>query len=318
MTQGHKGEGHNQEQRTGLDIIGDVHGYASKLEERLHSLGYEDSTGVYRHPDRTAVFVGDLVDRGPEQLRVLQIVKAMVDDGGAHIVMGNHEFNAIAYANGLREHNEKNHRQHRAFLEQLTEDEQTYYIDWFWTLPLWLDLGAVRVVHACWHEPSMKVLGGDRLAGLEQLVAATTKGDPVYEAVETLLKGPEIGLAEPYLDKELHPRRNARIKWWYRGATTLRQIAVLDGTFTNAAGDPYPQLPDDEVGELERSYVYNDTVPLFYGHYWRTDEPVEHDDWTTYTACVDFSAGNGGTLVAYRWNGEPTIAVRNYRPHYAD
>ena len=96
------------------------------------------------------------------------------------------------------------------------------------------------------------------------------------------------------------------------------EIAVLDGNFTNAAGDPYPELPDDEVGELERSYVYNDTVPLFYGHYWRRDEPVEHDDWTTYTACVDFSAGSGGTLVAYRWNGEPTITVANYVPHGAE
>lgn len=302
----------------GLDIIGDVHGHASKLEERLTGLGYRESDGVYRHPDRTAVFVGDLVDRGPEQLRTLEIVKAMVDAGSAHIVMGNHEFNAIAYANHLREHNEKHIHQHEAFLGQLSEAEQKYYIDWFWTLPLWLDLDDVRVVHACWHQPSMEVLGSNRLTGMAQLVDATTKGHPVYEAIEILLKGPEIDVDEPYYDKDNNPRHRARVKWWNSDAKTLREIAVLDGNFTNAAGAPYPELPETPVADEDRAYVYNDEIPVFYGHYWRNGVPVHRDDWTTYTACVDFSAGKGGTLVAYRWDGEPTILLEHYVPHGAD
>ena len=305
-------------QKRKFDIIGDVHGYASKLQERLGELGYEESAGVYRHPERTAVFVGYLVDRGPEQLRVLEIVKAMVDAGSAEIVMGNHEFNAIAFANNLREHNEKHIHQHEAFLGQLSAEQQKYYIDWFWTIPLWLDLGGLRVVHACWHEPSMNVLGSDRLTGMEQLVAATTKGHPVYEAVEILLKGPEIDVDEPYYDKDGNRRGRARVKWWHSGAKTLREIAVLDGNFTNAAGDPYPELPDTPVSDEDRAYVYTDTVPLVYGHYWRQGTPVHIDDWTTYTACVDFSAGKGGTLMAYRWDGEPTIRLENYVPHGAD
>lgn len=136
---------------SGVDIIGDVHGHASKLEHRLQDLGYtiDADTGAYRHAERSAVFVGDLIDRGPEQLRVLQIVKAMVDSGSARMVLGNHEFNAIAYATEhpdrpgeyLRPHNDKNTRQHAAFLEQLTAEQQRYYLDWFGTLPLWLDLG---------------------------------------------------------------------------------------------------------------------------------------------------------------------------------
>lgn len=314
----------------GLDIIGDVHGHASKLQERLTGLGYRESDGVYRHPERTAVFVGDLVDRGPEQLRTLEIAKAMVDAGSAQIVMGNHEFNALAYATErpghpgsfLREHNDKNTNQHRAFLEQLTEQQHAHYLEWFWTLPLWLDLGGIRVVHACWHKPSMRVVekacGGSRLLGVEHLLAASTKGDPLYEAVEVLLKGPEIPVPEPYFDKDGHPRNKARTKWWHHGATTLREIAVLDGNFTNADGDPYPELPDAEVSEQYRSYVYNDTVPVVYGHYWRQGTPVHLDDWTAYTACVDFSAGKGGTLVAYRWDGEPQIALNHYVPHGTD
>lgn len=84
---------------TGYDIIGDVHGCAFELMELLGRLGYErDGDGPYRHPERTAVFIGDLVDRGEDQLRVLEIVKGMHDGGSAQVLMGNHEFNAICFA----------------------------------------------------------------------------------------------------------------------------------------------------------------------------------------------------------------------------
>jgi hypothetical protein len=319
----------------GFDIIGDIHGHASKLEDRLRGLGYTigPDTGAYRHADRRAVFVGDLIDRGPEQLRTLEIVKAMVDSGSALIVMGNHEFNAIAYATEdperpgdyRRPHSDKNTAQHRAFLEQLTDEDRKYYIDWFMTLPLWLELDGLRVVHACWHEPSRDVvraqLGGDRFTTVEQIVSATDKKSPLYAAVEVLLKGPEVSLVDyglpAYRDKDGHRRENARARWWHKGATTLRELAEVRG-FPTEDGKPYPPLSDVPVKSEDRSYVYNDCVPVFYGHYWRTDSPVHLDDWTEYTACVDFSAGKGGSLVAYRWSGEETIALERYVPHGAD
>ncbi|WP_293017708.1 metallophosphoesterase, partial [Mycolicibacterium sp.] len=105
---------------TGYDIIGDIHGCADPLESLLDAMGYRYTDGAFRHPSRQAVFVGDLVDRGPQQLRVLETVKAMVDAGSAQITMGNHEFNAICYciprADGdyLRRHSDKNAHQHRA------------------------------------------------------------------------------------------------------------------------------------------------------------------------------------------------------------
>ncbi|MGW1393054.1 polynucleotide kinase-phosphatase [Streptomyces nigra] len=71
-----------------FDIIGDVHGCASELDALLGKLGYVD--GV--HPEgRTAVFVGDLVDRGPDSPGVLRRVMAMVKSGNALCVPGNHE-----------------------------------------------------------------------------------------------------------------------------------------------------------------------------------------------------------------------------------
>ncbi|MFF1832953.1 polynucleotide kinase-phosphatase [Streptomyces sp. NPDC058231] len=71
-----------------FDIIGDVHGCSTELETLLGKLGYAD--GV--HPEgRTAVFVGDLVDRGPDSPGVLRRVMSMVAAGHALCVPGNHE-----------------------------------------------------------------------------------------------------------------------------------------------------------------------------------------------------------------------------------
>ncbi|GGW80632.1 polynucleotide kinase-phosphatase [Streptomyces lucensis JCM 4490] len=71
-----------------FDIIGDVHGCSAELESLLTGLGYADGA----HPDgRTAVFVGDLVDRGPDSPGVLRRVMSMVKSGNALCVPGNHE-----------------------------------------------------------------------------------------------------------------------------------------------------------------------------------------------------------------------------------
>ncbi|MGW3419651.1 polynucleotide kinase-phosphatase [Streptomyces phaeochromogenes] len=80
-----------------FDIIGDIHGCASELESLLGKLGYAD--GV--HPEgRTAVFVGDLVDRGPDSPGVLRRVMSMVGSGAALCVPGNHENKYGRYLKG--------------------------------------------------------------------------------------------------------------------------------------------------------------------------------------------------------------------------
>ncbi|MYV66511.1 AAA family ATPase, partial [Streptomyces sp. SID2131] len=71
-----------------FDVVGDVHGCSSELETLLGKLGYVDG----HHPEgRTAVFVGDLVDRGPDSPGVLRRVMSMVASGDALCVPGNHE-----------------------------------------------------------------------------------------------------------------------------------------------------------------------------------------------------------------------------------
>lgn len=81
-----------------FDVIGDVHGCRAELEELLEKLGYvlsRDSAGQAvgaAHPEgRRVVFVGDLVDRGPDTPGVLRLAMGMVDAGNALCVCGNHE-----------------------------------------------------------------------------------------------------------------------------------------------------------------------------------------------------------------------------------
>ena len=61
-----------------IDVIGDIHGYADKLRKLLTRLRYEQTGGVYGSPDRKAIFVGDLIDRGPSIGEVMEIVEGML------------------------------------------------------------------------------------------------------------------------------------------------------------------------------------------------------------------------------------------------
>jgi len=91
-----------------FDIIGDVHGCADELRQLLEQLGYAitsdqaASYGVQVTPPagRTAVFLGDLVDRGPDSPAVLRLVMSMVETGAAVCVAGNHENKLLRKLNG--------------------------------------------------------------------------------------------------------------------------------------------------------------------------------------------------------------------------
>ena len=102
----------------GYDLVGDIHGHADPLHRLLDKPGYTEVEGVFRHRERKMIFVGDFIDRGPQQREVLRIARSMCETHAASAVMGNHEFNAIGWAaqnsdgKFLRSHSEKNARQH--------------------------------------------------------------------------------------------------------------------------------------------------------------------------------------------------------------
>lgn len=130
-----------------IDLIGDIHGHADKLEELLLKLGYVKSNGIYSHPDRKVLFVGDYIDRGPKIRETLHIVRSMVESDNAVALMGNHEYNALCFhfveteGGHLRKHLIKNIVQHYRTLEQFKNRQSEYeeYLEWFKTLPLYYE-----------------------------------------------------------------------------------------------------------------------------------------------------------------------------------
>lgn len=300
----------------GYDVIGDVHGHADKLVELLESMGYSAAGGHFRHRHRQAVFVGDLIDGGPQQLETVSIVRSMYDAGAAKVVMGNHEFNAIGWRHGWRSDTPNHRSQHQAFLDEVGADDAAHaaIIDWFMTLPLWLELDGLRVIHACWDETSMSVLRplltASASLSADALERASTKGTAEFDAVEILLKGAEVPLPETlaYLDKNKHPRHNARYKWWTTDPPTYQGRAHLPTGTRDLAGRPHPGFPPEALPIPLPVPEYTGS-PVIFGHYWNSGDRCVTSPTT---ACVDFSAGRGGPLVAYRWSGESTLDDANF------
>ena len=84
-----------------FDIIGDVHGCLDELTGLLRALGYADDGAAWRHADgRRALFLGDLVDRGPDSPGVLRLVMDMVSAGAALCVQGNHDVKLVRHLSG--------------------------------------------------------------------------------------------------------------------------------------------------------------------------------------------------------------------------
>ncbi len=295
-----------------FDIIGDIHGHLDELEKLLRALGYEVHDGCYRHPQgRRVIFVGDLLDRGPEIRATVRLAKDMHEDGQAMVILGNHEYNAVCFCSedeggiSLREHSDKNIEQFRQTLDSYAAypDEWQGDLEWFKTLPLFLDLGEFRVVHACWSQKHIDVLKNVTLGDERFLRRSATPGTPEYWAVETVLKGAEITLPEGicFADKAGHIRTKTRVKWWH---------PIENLTYRSASYPEQPALPDEPVAQratVEPWDIYADEdVPVFCGHYWLPPGTPEID---RNVVCLDYSVALGGFAAAYRW--EPGMGLRN-------
>ena len=286
------------------DLIGDIHGHADALERLLRQLGYSKHKGIYRHPDRQAIFLGDFIDRGPKIRETLEIVRPMIDSGTARAVMGNHELNALAFhtpdpskpGTHLRPQNEKNSNQHAETMRQIPAGELAGYLRWFRSLPLWLDLEGLRVVHACWDESRMAKLQGPITD--EFLYAACSPRGSLFEPMETILKGKEAKLPQgtAFRDKDGHERLSTRVKWYEPPeGHTYRTYAMASEPI-----DSDEPLPED-VFEAAVPYP-EDAKPVFVGHYWmRGPRP---DLLRGNVACLEWSVAKDGFLCAYRWDGE--------------
>lgn len=284
-----------------LDVVGDVHGELAALDSLLTHLGYRpDGT----HPrGRRLVFLGDLIDRGPDSPGVVRRVADMVEGGAAVMVMGNHDLNAIAERTKkentwLFAHDEVHPSETKA-----TDRERDEILAFLRRQPVALQRPDLRVVHACWHD-----------AALSALVEAR---DPV-ESLNThraRIKAACAGV-EDQAERNLRNQNENPIK------------IITSGPETRAAA---PFFAGGKTRMETRGPWWNqyDCEPIVvFGHYWRVPVPKLRPDDGLFGAapvnsmlgmgkaiCIDYSVGgraterrNGpeggpflGRLAALRW-----------------
>lgn len=137
-----------------LDIIGDVHGCFDEFKSLTEKLGYDWTGGIPLHPDRKLAFVGDLADRGPKSLKVIETVVALIENQAAYYVPGNHCNKLYRYMLGNKVQVAHGLETTAAELESLEEEERKQIYSSFMNLyeqaPLYqvLDGGALVIAHA--------------------------------------------------------------------------------------------------------------------------------------------------------------------------
>lgn len=298
------------------DLIGDVHGCAHTLEHLLDRLGYQKHGGVWRHARRMAVFLGDVIDRGPRIREALHIVHDMVEAGQALCIMGNHEFNALGWSTPappgsgkqyVREHTPRHARLIEATLTQFAHHPGDWhdFLAWFYEMPLFVDAGRFRVVHACWDGALIDLLRQQYPDGRvdEHFVqAAAVPGSFACMAFDRLLRGTDMRLphGQTMTSGDGLTRAFFRTKFWEDNPQTYGDIVFQP----DALPEPVAQTPLSPV-EKNKLLRYDVEQPLlFVGHYWRSGTPAPI---RSNLACLDYSAVLYGKLVAYRLDQETRL-----------
>ncbi|MDX9875036.1 MAG: metallophosphoesterase [Spongiibacteraceae bacterium] len=305
---------------SGFDVIGDVHGCYAALRELLDQLGYVRERGRYRHRDRRrprqVLFLGDLIDRGPAIRDTVLLVQEMAAAGQAQLILGNHEHHAVLCCTPapaelgrpwLRPRTERNMRVLEATLEEFANHPLDWrdFLAWCRTLPLFLDMGSFRLIHACWDE---RLLGAfrercpdgviDAALLLESATPGTFGARLLWRSTSGLtLQFPE---GRSLTGQDGVQRRNFRSKFWVREPATLGDLEFQPDRLP----DDLAALPLSDEQRAELVCYDADQPPLLVGHYWLRGRPRQ---LTRNIACLDYSAVLHGRLVAYRMDGEREI-----------
>ncbi|MBN1924889.1 MAG: metallophosphoesterase [Prolixibacteraceae bacterium] len=297
------------------DIVGDIHGHYSLLVKMLKKLGYKKNGKSYMHPSRKIIFTGDYINRGPQIRDTVNLIRNMVDNGNALAILGNHELNAILYFT-LDKTGKFFHKHIARYKLPLLKTMYEYANDqenlkeaikWFRTLPFYIDLDQIRIVHGGWIDEHISTIEQFRL-GEPKIKKAFLKAyiqNPVlYRAVNETIRGIEFELPKDLIIKDNKgiSKRRFRIKWWESaGGKTFRDLS-----FSNRYILPPYTIPV-EITPQVKPYESN-LPPVFFGHYCiENGNLVVQDN----LCCVDRCVVRSQTLTAYRWNGEKKLTPDN-------
>lgn len=138
-----------------LDIIGDIHGCFMEFQQLTKELRYSWETGIPVHPDgRKLAFVGDLTDRGPQSLKVIEVIYELFKQNGTYYTPGNHCNKLYRYFSGNKVQVTHGLETTVAEFKALTRNEQkrmkAMFMELYEKSPLYLilDEGNLVISHA--------------------------------------------------------------------------------------------------------------------------------------------------------------------------
>lgn len=303
--------------------VSDIHGQLEKL------LSLTDRIT----PSPSLLIVGDLIDNSkennPDHKGTIKHIRRLIDQHLGECLMGNHELNAIGWSlkkndgTYCRSHTSaSNRKQHEAFLIDFPfgSDEYLDTIEWFKTLPIFVEKDNYRAVHACWDKQSIEVVkrytNDDNSIKTEHWYDAFDEDHELHSALETLLKGPEIDLPDGlyYKDKTGTERTCARLAWWNPPKLGLTLYDVCQSIPESASDD----FKKHKVSLDSTNRVEPPEKITFIGHYTLPPPEGSPEALTSKVLCLDFNAAKGeNTLYGYLFDEEtPNCGTfRSSNPH---
>lgn len=266
-----------------LAIIGDIHGEAQALDALLDRLDHDPAT-----QGRQLVFIGDLCDRGPDSVGVIQRVQALVEQGRAQAILGNHEINLLANdakdgSGWFFDSRNEPDTPHYAPFTRASASQRPDIRAFLASLPLAIRYPDLRLVHAAWDAASIDAIRDVPCGNILELIHQW-----------------DLNIARAATENDLQARYQAERERWARQLESPDDPppyldAVADFESLQQRLNPIKRLTSGiEARSAQPFYSghrwrYSDRTawwdedtdpsPVVIGHYWRLFNPHDPDIW---------------------------------------
>ena len=259
-----------------LWVIGDVQGCLASLQRLLDEVP----------PSARLLFVGDIVNRGPQSLAALRFVRSL--GRRAVTLLGNHDLHLLAVAAGIRGQHEDD-----TLAEILAAPDRDELLDWLRHLPLAVHDAGALFVHAGvlpqWSVAKTLVLAGE--------IEAALRGPGYHDFLATM-----YGNAPARWDDRLAGADRARC---VINALTRLRLVDAAGTMDFMVKEGVPAAPPGFVPWFDHPARATRGTPVVFGH-WSTLGLLLRED----AVCVDSGCLWGGALTALGWPSRRVLQVR--------
>lgn len=262
-----------------LAVVGDIHGESKALDDLLGHLDRQPDAGK-----RLLVFIGDLCDRGPDSVGVINRVQALVDQGRALAILGNHEIDLLANdakdgSGWFFDSRQQADARYYAPFVRASAAQRPAIREFLCSLPLAIQMPGLRIVHAAWDPPS---------------IAAIAEA-PCGSILELIHSWRQYVVREAQKDN-LHARYRAELDRW-AGQLENRDDpppyldAVADYESLEHRLDPIKRLTSGIESRSPHPFFSGnrwrysdrtawwlddpDPTPVLIGHYWRLFQPAD-------------------------------------------